>query len=76
MKLPKLSTGVGPWSRATAQSGIHPQDWWSEHRCRIGCGVAEVACNAGCDLLTAGTGAAACYIGCQVASAACYGGCN
>jgi hypothetical protein len=76
MKLPRLPiTVVTRTGRRVSASGILPSDWWTEHRCKIGCGAAEVACNAGCDAMTAGAGATACYLGCNVASGACYASC-
>jgi hypothetical protein len=60
-----------PQRRSIGAQGVRPQSFF----CDAACGVAEVACNAACDLITDGVLAGACYVGCAAVGAACRDAC-
>ena len=56
--------------RSIGLEGVRPQ-----FLCDAGCSIAEVACNAACDVITDGLLAGACYVGCAAAGSVCHDGC-
>jgi len=76
MKIPVQVQGVqirhaAAQRRSIGLQGVRPQNFL----CDAACGVAEVACNAACDVISDGLLAGACYVACATAGAACRDAC-